>query len=396
MKPSAEGETRELYPEEFVSSLPEWKRDPIRNSPLVSVCRRRALRHFRAQLEAWYAQVPADIQPRFFERLRDRPLYRSLLFPAAFELFFWEYFRSKGWHVEYEPPVGSGNPDFRISDSQGRALLYCEVTMLDEAEHERTVSRDTEQFEQHVHRELRGAPYRLRFAYHGIPEAAGHDQAAISRICRWVGDLSTSEAGPWTLDLEEEGVPCTVTAFCDRHPGLAGRIGPGMGGRPIERLRKKILPKAKHYETGIPLLVALCTLSHLPISRDEIGYALYAEWMIDRGINLQTGEPSGEPHRRRRLDGFFIKRKEGGVGMRHSNVSGLLFCTFGLTESGSEFQLSLFHNHEADMPLDESLFADIPQFRPVDRTATAVQMGWSIEPGQAVRLPAVEGTESEG
>ncbi len=121
---NADGEMESLYDPAYVSSLPRFVLGC--GSWPTAICKRDTpeMKTLRRQLEAWYAALPVEVRPRFYARLRSKN--NNTDFAGAFaELAtrHWLLGNLPIEDLEYELPVGKGNPDFSVSLPRGEAFI---------------------------------------------------------------------------------------------------------------------------------------------------------------------------------------------------------------------------------------------------------------------------------
>jgi hypothetical protein len=76
----------------------------------------------REELERWYADFPDD-QRNFDLCKRFRRPEPNQHFGACWELYLHHLFRRLGFHVEVDPPVPGGTPDFRMTRDSDSFLV---------------------------------------------------------------------------------------------------------------------------------------------------------------------------------------------------------------------------------------------------------------------------------
>src|SRR5215213_5282926 len=95
----------------------------------------------REELERWYADYP-DEQRGFDLRQRFRRPEPNQHFGAWWELYLHRLFRCLGFHVEVEPSVRGGKPDFRITRETDSLLVEATTSFSGIVDEERQPARE--------------------------------------------------------------------------------------------------------------------------------------------------------------------------------------------------------------------------------------------------------------
>jgi hypothetical protein len=186
----------------------------------------------RDELERWYADYPDD-EHGFGLRARFRKAAPAQHFGAWWELYLHRLFRCLGFHVEVEPNVVGGNPDFRMTRDSDSFLVEATTSFSGIVDEERHPEREAAIL---AAIDMAQNP---NFFVGAEFEKVGEEQPKVREIVepleRWLGSLDPDDVlqrGVFDapqLALSVRGWGLLFTAFCDpaRRQGQARPSPPG-------------------------------------------------------------------------------------------------------------------------------------------------------------------------
>jgi len=365
-----------LYDEKFVTSLPEAYH--FENPWVQALCAYEQNKSLRELLEVWYKDLPSELKPKFYDRLRSLENQTSI--PAIYELMIYRFCIEEGWTVEYEAVLDSGfQPDLLVTTKAGNKFII-EVASLFESRELKVANKQKRELTERISKLKTDHILELNYLSHPKPD--GRPRAAADRAQKWLDDWKPS-------DPKRCGFGATGTGFHfeininDKLPkpskGCLFSISDVGGQLPdySERYQSVIDKKRKKFssrKTGIPLIVMI---------GDAIGFLSGDSGAIDRALfGRHTITFGGEESTAWGRDGsgYFEPRRQsnGRLAGRNTGVSAVLYAS--IKENGT-FLMTLSNNPFPNKPIDENILSKLPQLQVLQQEGR-LNMKWVISESQ--------------
>ncbi len=373
-----------LYTSEFIATLPEPV--PFKNPWVVGLCNFDNSIKTRELIEKWYEELPVDIKPRFKTKLLsiDDEIFKS----AFHELSIYRYCHEEGWEVKYEPALPNGLTPDLIVDTKKWGKIAIEVTTVFDADAIGLAEKRRDLVTQKV--ALINTSKVLDITHHGYPAKDFKPARAAEKVKAWLTTIQDDKNHKKTFDVHG----CRFTINID---SKWQKIKPSIGCVMTEsndvsdvpdytgRIKKKLDEKRKKYSSKsikIPLLIVLADgIGMVRVDEHAVDKALFGQftftWFTDSDKPGQFGRdrsghftPSNNP------DGEWFGKNTG--------ISGVLFSSYN---GDSKFQMQLFHNPVAKIPIQFEPFKIMPQLVLTEQKPH-ITMRWAVnKPDNYVENP---------
>lgn len=372
-----------LYDKKFVDSLPDAFH--FENPWVVGICTYDHNKKLRALIEKWYAELPDDMKPDFYKKLRS--LNNTDMIPAFYELMVYRYCIEEGWKVEHEQPLESGKtPDFVITTKSGYRFVI-EVASLFDSQDILDASKKKREFTEKVSK--LNTHHILELQYDSLPTHDAKPGVALRRVKDWLKDVpDDGERHMCGFGATGTGYHFQITVN-DKLPkpseGCLFSVGDGAGSVPnySDRIKGIFDKKRKLYsskKTGLPLVVVITdAIGFLRGDVETIDRALYGQMTITFGLG-STGDPVAGRDR----SGYFTPSndEDGSWKGKNEGVSAIIYAAI---KENATFSIQLFNNPFPHMELDMNIFRKMPQLMPWV-TPEKLEMRWVVENPQESRI----------
>jgi hypothetical protein len=311
----------------------------------------------RDELERWHADYP-DEEHGFGLRARFRDAAPEQHFGAWWELYLHRLFRCLGFHVEVEPNVVGGRPDFRMTRDSDSFLVEATTSFSGIVDEERRPEREAAILAAIDKAQNPNFFVSVEF------EKVGPEQPKVSEIVepleRWLDGLNPDDVlqGGYfdapQFPLTVRGWEVVFAAFAVE-PEARGRpdhrvlgMGPGMAGYVNDRdkLAAALARKGGKYEPEEPFVLAVLLMSDGTVDHEDIEAALLGRI----AYRIHPDEPGiGRAFRQR--NGFWIRGNE----PRGTRVSAVLTGNNVIPETVVRTWPRLWPNPWASRPLQVTL-----------------------------------------
>ena len=324
---------------------------------------------FREELLRQLEEVPQPHRDGWEKRLKSKLDHPH--FSVRLELYLHHFFKEQGWEIDIEPvlPGTSNTPDFRLRRNQHELLVEAK-TLLDPQSVEKQDTRLKVLADEITTKLTRTV---MIHPYFDLPpsipnkriRAAIEEKASESELLQEFHVAGDHQGRRYDLEVR-------VLFEDETEPGEG--IGALMGQVHVvntgQRMRKEIIEKARKYgRLNAPLVIALWPQTSLyhEDKHDFIALAGDEEWLLpaDRFGGIASSRVIAERGIKSSFkpNGVFTLRNDGST-HRYSYVSAVAICqpVLDLAPSISERSpLRIYHNPNADYPVDIDEFRGVPQ-----------------------------------
>lgn len=363
-----------LYTPDFVASLP--KPLPFKNPWVVGLCNFDNSVKTRELIEKWYDELPEDIKPRFTAKLLSTD--DEIFIPAFHELAIYRYCTEEDWDVEYEPELENGLTPDLIVDTKQWGKIAIEVTTVFDADGIKLGERRRDSITQKV--ALIDTKKVLEITHHGYPESSYKPARAAAKVKSWLDSID--DEGNHKKTFDEYGCRFTISVN-KRVQTFKPSVGcvfsesndvsnvPDYTGR----IKKKLNQKRMKYSSkniGMPLLIVLADgIGQVRVDEHAVDKALFGQftftWFTDSDKPGQFG---------RDRSGHFTPSNDpkGDWFGKNTGISGVLFSSY---KGDGNFQMQLFHNPVATIPVSFEPFKIMPQLVLAEQKPH-ITMKWAV------------------
>jgi hypothetical protein len=311
----------------------------------------------RDELERWYADYPDD-EHGFGLRARFRNAAPAQHFGAWWELYLHRLFRCLGFHVEVEPNVVGGKPDFRMTRDSDSFLVEATTSFSGIVDEERHPEREAAILA--AIDKAQNPNFFVRAEFQKVGDEQPKVREIVEPLERWLESLDPDDvlqrgyldapqlALPvrgWELLFTAFAIPLEARGRPDHR--LLG-MPPGMTGyvNDREKLAAALAGKGGKYKPDEPLVLAVLLMSDGTVDHEDIEDALVGPIAYP----IDPDKPGlGRPFWQR--SGFWIKGSE----PRHTRVSAVLLANNLVPENVARIWPRLWPNPWAARPLLVSL-----------------------------------------
>ena len=333
-----------------------WGHLAVNNDPPLLAARKEFLE--------WLDEVPEPHRSDLESRLKSRLDHAH--FSARLELYIHHYAISRGWPTTIHPDVpGTANhPDFLLEPDESPFLLECKSVLDAEAmaQQDQRLKRLADDLSRKM---------GITVILHPLHDLPGN--LPVRRIRKEIeqqihAQIEVQETEIWG-DHQGERYGIKVLAFPDNQAddfqgGVEGLVSQAQTITTSQRIREQLQEKARKYGAlGLPFVIAVSAETKFPARTENEVDAIFG----DRVWNIHRTDGVSES---RRADGLFTMTHDGRP--RYSRVSAVLVYRFKWLEGGHDHRIHIYHNPNADLPLDQRIFASTPQFVP----STGTLMRW--------------------
>lgn len=363
-----------LYTPEFVASLP--KPVPFKNSWVVAVCNFKNSTKTRELIEKWYEELPDDIKPRFKAKLLS---IDDEVFKTAFhELSIYRYCKEEGWDIEYEPKLPSSlTPDF-IVDTKKWGKIAIEVTTVFDADGINNAEKRRDMLTQKV--ALINTSKVLGITHHGYPATDYKPARAAEKVKAWLDTITDEENHKKMFEVHD----CRFTIEIDKEVqsfkpsiGCVFTESNDVSNVPdyTDRIKKKLNQKRMKYSSksiDMPLLIVLADgVGLVRVDEHAVDKALFGQFTFTWYTNSNKPGQFG-----RDRSGHFTPSNDaqGDWFGKNTGISGVLYSSY---KGDGLFQMQLFHNPVAKMPIPFEPFKIMPQLVLAEKKPH-ITMRWAV------------------
>lgn len=362
-----------LYDEEYIKNLPEMK--PFENPWVVGICKNDEAMSLRQTLEKWYIELPEEIKPKFYSKLRS--LDNNVFVATFHELAIYRYCIEEGWDVEYEQPLDSGlTPDLMIHTKDFGDLIVEVTTLFDSEMIAGGVTRE-EELTQKIG-EIK-TDFVLELSYQMYPPKDFDAKTMIKEVEHWLSSLPDDKETHSQLFIQGD-FSFEIEASKTRPRPRIGCVLSVMGGGDVPnystRVKRKLDEKRKKYNSkklGIPVVVALA---------DGVGRMRVDSFLLDRSLfgehQLTIYPKEDKPGLMTRDRGGHFTPSTDPTGKwsgKNTGISAVMFSSYRGSEEG--FEMKVFHNPVAEIGLPYDIFHKMPQLIRTD-TGKDLTMNWTL------------------
>lgn len=362
-----------LYDEEFERNLPD--KVPFENPWVIGICKFDVQKELRAMLERWFAELPDDIKPKFYSKLRS--LNNEEFIPAFHELVLYRYCVEEGWQVEYEQPLDNGlTPDLMVHSTEHGDFIIEVTTLFDGESVARGVKRKEELTQKIGQIETN---FVLGLNYDSYPPVGFLPKKILKEISNWLTRLSPEiKSAKKTFGGDEFRLEVEASTTMPKPSiGCVLSVMEG-GGVPnySTRVKRKLDEKRKKYNSkdlGIPVVVALADgVGRMRVDGFLIDRSLFGEHQVT--IKTNSDEP---PVMTRDRSGHFTPSNDatGKWSGKNTGISGVLFSSYRGSSEG--FEMKVYHNPVAEIPLPYNIFSKMPQLVRTDN-GKDINLNWTL------------------
>ena len=315
-------------------------------------------------------EVPESHRANWEKRLRSKQDHPH--FSVRLELYLHHFFKERGWEIDIEPelPGTRNRPDFRLSSSEYKMLVEAK-TLLDP----KPVGQQDTRLKT-LADELSGKLSHTVsiHPYFDLPPGLPHRHIA-AEIEKRASEVEFLHE--FRVAGEHQGYPyeLEVTIILDEPTQSAGvgvTVGLAQESNAGQRMRDEIIKKAGKYgKQDVPLVIAVWPYTEHyesgPDNDDHVALAGDKVWSLPTN---HRGEIASSDEIKKRgiteqsaYNGVFNLRRNDGT-YRYSHVSAVAIYLFRYdwdNPPSGRSSLRVYHNPDAECPVDSRVFQGTPQ-----------------------------------
>lgn len=361
----------QIFTKTFIESLPDIK--PFENPWVIALAKMPERAKHRKMLDQWFANFPDDAKEKMLVKLQSRD--DEIFIPALYELAMHQYCLEEGWSVEYEPPLDDGlTPDFVITTNTGYKFIL-EVTTLFRTKEETAIELMKRDLQARIAMIKTG--HVLDITFNSPPDKNAKPGSFTKKVSKWLASIE-ADGNIHRKVFVDDGVNINILVDPKLPKPTHGCVFSVMdsGGQVpnySKRIKSALDDKRRKYnsnKTGLPLVIAYCDgIGRVAGDSSAIDKALFGELTVSFGGN----QPSSVGRDR---SGHFTPRNNatGEWFGKNTGISGVLYCSL---REVSQYNMQLFHNPVAVMPIQFETFLKIPQLIVTEKEPN-LQMRWAI------------------
>jgi hypothetical protein len=362
-----------LYTPEFVASLP--KPVPFVNPWVIALCNFDNGVKTRELIEKWYEELPDDIKPRFKAKLLS--IDDEVFKPAFHELSIYRYCQEEGWDIEYEPELPNGLTPDLIVDTKKWGKLAIEVTTVFDANGIKLGEKRKQLLLQKI--SLIETDKVLELTHQAFPLPDFKPAQAAAKVKAWLDTIQDEKKHVKTFDVAGCQFKIETTKKIYK-PTIGCVLAEFSGVNDVpnyaDRIKRKLNQKRTKYSSktiDMPLLIVLA---------DGVGLVRVDEHAIDKALFGQftftiftNSDKPGQFGRDR--SGHFTPSNDarGDWFGKNTGISSVLFSSY---KGEGHFQMQMFHNPVAKLPIPFEPFKIMPQLVLVEKKPN-ITMRWAIK-----------------
>lgn len=312
----------------------------------------------REQIERAAAMVPIDQRPRVLGQLLGKSASDDQVRAALGSLLLGKMLTDLGWHLEFEPDLAGGTPDFRIT--KGDQSFFVEL---------RRVASPPRQPSDATIAAIRDALANLE-THTPITVRSAHvsGRASLKPFVRHLKTLLAGNPEPGRHTFHEGEVLVVFNIgerWTEAMPAFFGWSGAFTYGGQHAEVREHLNAKLSKYK--IPLIVALDFVDPLEPFR-TVEETLLGRPVMRIPVDLSGGGAVGEPERGRADDGIIFGGSSDSERARSRLQAVLPFCLRTADDGSFAVQARALANPGMAMPLSLEAFAPIPRLVVTDES----------------------------
>lgn len=336
-----------IFSEEYLAAMPDYA-DLQVNPWYVTFAKSPSFAGLRELLEIYAAKIPGANRAELLTRIRS--FLKGDHIAALNELFLYAVLDAHGLSPMFQQSIGGKKPDFILEDTDKQTIILEALSRLP--------SKDQELSHKRINELLSSINRFSPKIFPGIAlERHIPCNLKIKCVARELCKRISQEAViPEYIDLSTFGISGKLIL----KPEMSGIIGlPLIGEWKTDTIVARLNEKRKKYkQLGLKLIIAVFNDDFFEFSYDDLEVGLFGKPVANFTFNRATMAiiKSGST---RTSDGYFGIEKSGKP--RNTSISAIMYLKTRFRENRLLYEANLIHNPLTKAPINQDLFAGIPQ-----------------------------------